>query len=116
MLLDDGALAQLRLEQPLATLRGDRVVLRTLARPTTAAGGVIADPRPARHAGGPEVTERLRALLDGTDADVLAAAVSEQPLRVADVVDGGLLEPAPAQQAEAALVAAGSLVALGDGG
>ncbi len=115
VLLDDGALAQLRLEQPLATLRGDHVVLRTLARPTTAAGGVIADPRPARHAGGPEVTERLRALLDGTDADVLAAAVSEQPLRVADVVDGGLLEPAPAQQAEAALVAAGSLVALGDG-
>ena len=79
VLLDDGALAQLRLEQPLATLRGDRVVLRTLARPTTAAGGVIADPRPARHAGGAAVTARLRALLDGTDADVLAAAVSERP-------------------------------------
>ena len=76
---------------------------------------MIADPRPARHAAAPEVTERLRALLDGTDADVLAAAVAEQPLRAADVVAGGLLDPAPAQQAEAALVAAGSLVALGDG-
>ncbi len=115
VLLDDGALAQLRLEQPLATLRGDHVVLRTLARPTTVAGGVIADPRPTRHAGGPEVTARLRALLDGSDADVLAAAVSEAPARAADVVAGGLLDPAPARAAEAELVATDRVVALGDG-
>ena len=115
VLLAGSELAQLRLEQPLSTLRGDRVVLRTLARPATVAGGVIADPRPARHAGGPEVTARLRALLDGTDADVLAAAVSERPARATDVVDGGLLDPVPAAGAEAALVAAERLVALGEG-
>jgi selenocysteine-specific elongation factor len=115
VLLDDGALAQLRLEQPLSTLRGDHVVLRTLARPATVAGGVVADPRPARHAGGPGVIARLRALLDGSDADVLAAAVAERPARASDVVAGGLLDPVPAADAEAALTAAGSLVALGDG-
>ena len=56
VLLDGATLAQLRLEQPLATLRGDRLVLRTLSRPATVAGGVIGDPRPARHAGGEAVT------------------------------------------------------------
>ncbi len=115
VLLAGGALAQLRLEEPLATLRGDHVVLRTLARPATIAGAVVADPRPPRHAGGPQAMARLRALLDGTDADVLAAAVAEAPARAADVVEGGLLDPVPAAQAEAALVAAGSLVALGEG-
>ncbi|MDX6376861.1 MAG: selenocysteine-specific elongation factor [Gaiellaceae bacterium] len=115
VLLDGEGLAQLRLEQPLATLRGDRVVLRALAQPATVAGGVIADPRPARHTGGPQATARLRALLAGSDADVLEAAAGEQPTRTADVVEGGLLDPAPAAAAEEALLAAGRLIALGDG-
>ncbi len=115
ILLDGFGLAQLRLEQPLATLRGDHVILRTLARPTTAAGAVIGDPRPERHAGGTDVTARLRALLDGADTDVLLASIAARPACATDLVEGGLLDPANAGAAEAALVAAGELVALGDG-
>jgi selenocysteine-specific elongation factor len=115
VLLDDAGLAQLRLERPLATLRGDRIVVRSLAPPTTIAGGVVADPRPARHGGGPVIAARLRTLLDGDDAAVLAAAVEAAPTRVEDVVAAGLLEPAAAADAARSLVADHRLVELGDG-
>jgi len=115
VLLDDAGLAQLRLEQPLATLRGDRVVVRSLAPPTTIAGGVVGDPRPPRHGGDPEVAARLRTLLDGDDAAVLAAAIAAAPGRADDVVAAGLLEPVAAGDAARALVADGRLVELGDG-
>ena len=113
---DDGALAQLRLEQPLATLRGDRVVLRTLARPTTVAGGVIADPRPARHAGGPEVDRRAcaRCWTAPTPTCWRRPSPSGRCARPTWST-AACSSPRRPQRAEAALVAAGSLVALGDG-
>jgi selenocysteine-specific elongation factor len=115
VLLDDAGLAQLRLEQPFSTLRGDRVVLRTLARPTTVAGGVVADPRPSRHGPGAEGAARVRMLLDGDDEAVLAAAVETAPARVDDVVAAGLLEPSAAIAAARTLVADGRIVELADG-
>jgi selenocysteine-specific elongation factor len=115
VLLDGGGLAQLRLERPFSTLRGDRLVLRTLARPTTVAGGVVADPVPARHGAGAEVVARVRMLLDGDDEAVLTAAVEAEPARVDDVVAAGLLEPAAATAAARRLIADGRIVELGDG-
>jgi selenocysteine-specific elongation factor len=41
--------AQLRLEQPLLTRRGDRVVVRRIAPPGTIGGAVVIDPDPPRH-------------------------------------------------------------------
>jgi selenocysteine-specific elongation factor len=42
------ALAQLRLEQPLVPLAGDRLVLRQLAPPDTIGGGVVVDAKPRK--------------------------------------------------------------------
>ena len=52
-----GRYFQLRLEQPLVPVAGDRLVIRSLAPPDTLGGGVVLDTNPARH--GPS-----RALLD----------------------------------------------------
>jgi selenocysteine-specific elongation factor len=57
--LDDGSLAQLRLETPLIARPGERFVLREIAPANTLGGGVVLDPVPARHGPG-AATERAR--------------------------------------------------------
>ncbi len=108
-------LAQLRLDAALATVRGDRLVIRSLAPAETVAGAVVADPAPARHRGGADAEARLRTLLADDDAAVLAAFVQDRPGRAIDAVAAGLLDPAAAAAAERDLVARRSLVALADG-
>ncbi len=44
--------AQLRLEQPLLALAGDRLVVRRIAPPDTLGGGVVRNPSPPRHGPG----------------------------------------------------------------
>jgi len=104
-------LVQLRLDAPLAALRGDRVVLRRLAPPGTVAGGRVLDPAPPRHAGGPADLERL-GLYAGDDPVAIArAALQGGALRTDDLVARGLLEP---DAAATALDAVPGVVALGD--
>lgn len=64
---DDG-LWQLRLEQPLLPLAGDRVVVRRLAPATTLGGGVVLDIAAGRHGRRTDIATRLRALRDGHPA------------------------------------------------
>ena len=64
-------LVQLRLQQPLVPLAGDRFVLRTVAPPDTVAGGVVLDPRACRHGGGEPHLRRLRARRDGDPLEAL---------------------------------------------
>jgi selenocysteine-specific elongation factor len=54
-----GRFAQLRLEQPLVALRGDRLVLRSLAPPDTLGGGVVLDAAPPRHGPSRDLLARL---------------------------------------------------------
>ena len=54
------ALLQLRLEQPIVPLRGDRLVVRSLAPPDTLGGGVVLDPAPRRHGPSRDLLARLR--------------------------------------------------------
>jgi selenocysteine-specific elongation factor len=54
-----GRFWQLRLEQPLLPVAGDRVVVRRIAPPDTLGGGPILDPRPHKHGPGRDVTARL---------------------------------------------------------
>ncbi|MFM8611394.1 MAG: selenocysteine-specific translation elongation factor [Actinomycetota bacterium] len=104
-------LAQLRLDAPLAALRGDRVVLRRLAPPGTVAGGRVLDPAPPRHAGAAADLARL-ALYAGDDPVAIArAALAGGALNADDLVARGLLEP---DAAAAALDAVPGVVALGD--
>ncbi len=44
-----GRFWQLRLEQPLIAVRGDRFVVRQIAPPDTLGGGVVLDPHPRKH-------------------------------------------------------------------
>ncbi len=111
----DEGWAQLRLAEPVATVTGDRFVLRTPN--DTVGGGEIVDTRPRRHRRfHPPTLEALETLLGGSPDEALLAAL-------------GRVEPAPleaiARETNAsagelraqvdALAAVGRLVSLGDG-
>jgi selenocysteine-specific elongation factor len=63
-----GRFAQLRLEQPIVPLAGDRLVIRSLAPPDTLGGGVILDATPPRHGPSRDVLARLARLERGEPA------------------------------------------------
>lgn len=54
-----GRFFQLRLEQPLVPVAGDRVVIRSLAPPDMLGVGVVLDPAPARHGPSRDLLARL---------------------------------------------------------
>jgi selenocysteine-specific elongation factor len=60
-----GRYFQLRLEQPIVPVRGDRLVIRSLAPPDTLGGGVVLDPAPRRHGPSRALTAHLAALERG---------------------------------------------------
>jgi selenocysteine-specific elongation factor len=60
-----GRYFQLRLEQPLVPLAGDRVVIRALAPPDTLGGGAVLDPAPRRHGPSRDLLARLARLERG---------------------------------------------------
>jgi selenocysteine-specific elongation factor len=106
----ESAFAQLRLEEPLATVRGDRAVIRALAPPDTVAGAEVLDPAPPRHAA---ATARLEVLAAG-DPDAILLAEAQQPVEPVDVVARGLLEEAEVAGAVDRLRGAGRLIDLAD--
>jgi len=60
-----GRYAQLRLEQPLVPVAGDRLVIRSLAPPDTLGGGVVLDSSPPRHGPSRDLLARLARLERG---------------------------------------------------
>ena len=60
-----GRFWQVRLEQPLVPVAGDRIVLRSIAPPDTLGGGVVLDPAPRRHGPSRDTTARLERLSRG---------------------------------------------------
>src|SRR4051794_10899513 len=74
--LEEGELAQLRLESPLIARAGDRLVIRSIAPVGTLGGGTVIDPAPARHGPGP-AARRLRAMAEGSPEELLELALGE---------------------------------------
>lgn len=109
--LGDTGFVQLRLTEPIAALRGDRMVLRRLAPPGTIAGATILDPRPRRHAGGEADVARLRTFATGDADAIVGAMLREGAVRAADVATRGLLEQ---DAATAALTAAPDTLVFGE--
>ena len=109
--IGDSGIYQLRLTEPLAALRGDRVVVRRLAPPGTIAGATILDPRPRRHAVSDADLTRLRTFATGDTDAIVAALLREGAVRAADVATRGLLE---ADEATAALTAAPDTLVFGE--
>jgi selenocysteine-specific elongation factor len=97
-----GRFAQLRLEQPIVPLAGDRVVIRALAPPDTLGGGVILDATPPRHGPSRDVLARLARLERGEPApDPASTAPAPAPRAELPPLDDAALA------AEARLRAAG---------
>jgi selenocysteine-specific elongation factor len=94
-----GAYAQLRLAEPVATARGDRIVLRT---ETTVGGGIVLDPAPPR---GLE-PERLAVLERGDPTEIVRALV-HAPVSGRELQARGVLAPAELAQGLAGVRAAG---------
>jgi selenocysteine-specific elongation factor len=64
-----GRFWQIRLEQPLVALAGDRLVVRRIAPPDTLGGGVVLDASPRRHGPSRELLSRLQRLERGEQAE-----------------------------------------------
>ncbi len=104
--------AQLRLERPVAAMRGDRGILRVASPSRTVAGGVVVDPHPPRHRRfRPEVIAGLEARLRGDPQELLLQALGDgPPLSWAEVrAETGLLD----WRSLAPLMAAGRVLLLG---
>jgi selenocysteine-specific elongation factor len=107
-------LAQLRLREPLAAARGDRVIVRTTAPQATIAGGVVLDPAPPRHGASEAVLARLR-LLAASDATSLVRAALEGaawPLELARIAAPGVLDRDEAIEALVRLRDSGEVLEL----
>ena len=124
-----GRFFQLRLEGPIVPVRGDRLVIRSLAPPDTLGGGVVLDPAPRRHGPSRDLLARLAALERGEapeapeEPEVEAPAPAELPpltdaaLAVeARLLDAGAAPPLDAEldpDALAVLRANGRAIRLG---
>ena len=77
-----GRFFQLRLERPIVAVRGDRLVIRSLAPPDTLGGGIVLDPAPRRHGPSRDLLARLAALERG-ETPAAAPAPEPSPLKPA---------------------------------
>jgi selenocysteine-specific elongation factor len=108
------AWAQLKLDAPLAVVRGDRFVLRTPE--DTVAGGVIVDAAPQRHKRNDAPTlAALEALLSDAPEDLVLAALRRSEFTsAAAIAAAARLAPDVTARAVDALVARGAVVRIGD--
>ena len=74
-----GRYAQLRLEQPLVPVAGDRLVIRSLAPPDTLGGGVVLDAAPPRHGPSRDLLARLARLERGEPEPTPEPARTPEP-------------------------------------
>lgn len=95
---------QIRLESPVALVRGDRFILRYPSPGETIGGGAVIDPAPGRRwrRKRPEVIARLETLAQGTPAELIAQALAQagRPLRFKAVKQASSM---PADEVRAAL-------------
>ncbi|RMH00514.1 MAG: selenocysteine-specific translation elongation factor [Chloroflexi bacterium] len=107
---------QLALQHPVATVRGDRFILRRPSPPATLGGGRILDPYPGRrhrrfH---PKVLARLETLTQGTPAEMLLQAlVRIEPATKEKLLKQASLEPETAESALQELIQENRIVTLG---
>jgi selenocysteine-specific elongation factor len=106
--------AQVKLDAPLAVVRGDRFVIRSSN--ATLGGGQIVDTRTRRHRRHHAPTLRtLASLSEGTPEDALYALVDRlQPTGLTELAKHTEQDPAGIRASISALIAEGRLVALGD--
>jgi selenocysteine-specific elongation factor len=106
---------QLRLEEPVPLVKGDRFIVRLPSPPATVGGGVVVDPHPGRkhRRFRPEVIARLETLAQGSPAEILLQALERRgPTPARDLLSAsGLGQAVP--EALAQLLDEGQAVVLG---
>ncbi|RLC64151.1 MAG: selenocysteine-specific translation elongation factor, partial [Chloroflexi bacterium] len=107
--------AQLRLQEPIVLLKGDRFIIRRPSPPATLGGGVVVDPNPGRRHRRfrPQVIARLETLARGSPAEILLQTLERRgPIAARDLLSAsGLDEVAP--DALSQLLETGQAVVLG---
>ena len=115
----ESCFAQLELEEPLAALAGDRLVLRFYSPMFTIGGGTVLEPVAAKHRrkNAAEELSVLSALHSGDAEQILLAAMkkSATPWLISDVVACLRTDAAGAETLVREMVAAASLAELSDG-
>ena len=111
----ESGLAQLRLRERAVAARGDRLVVRLTAPPTTVAGGVVLDPAPRRHGVSEPLLDHLGALEQGDAVSIVRSALGAAtgPLSLDGLAPPGLLGRTQARAALARLEQAGEAVSIG---
>lgn len=103
----------LRLEQPIAVVRGDRFIVRRPSPGRTVGGGTVVDPHPGRlRRFRPEVVDSLETLARGRPEDLLLQAFRGEPRTARQAGEESGLPPPQAEEALRALWQTGELVAL----
>jgi selenocysteine-specific elongation factor len=91
--------AQMRLQEPIALVKGDRFIVRLPSPPATVGGGMVVDPHPGRRHRRfrPEVLARLETLAQGSPAEILLQTLERRgPSAVPDLLSASSLgEAAP---------------------
>ena len=83
------AFVQLRLQEPVALVKGDGFIIRWPSPPVTVGGGRVIDPHPPRkhRRFRPEVIEHLRVLAQGTPEEVVLESLkTREPARFKELV------------------------------
>ncbi len=106
--------AQLKLDRPIAAVRGDHFVIRS--NQTTLGGGTIVDPHARRHRRRYRpVLERLAVLAEGSDQDVLLKSIElSEPSEFQWLVNRANLQPSSAQCELTKMASKGLVVVLGE--
>jgi selenocysteine-specific elongation factor len=107
---------QLRLENPVALVKGDRYIIRQPSPSVTIGGGRVVNPFPGRRYRRfrPEVIERLETLAHGAPDEILRQALErQQPSEVRELLKRSSLSSEQAREALATLVGEGQVFVLG---
>ncbi len=114
----DSSWAQLKLDQPVPLVRGDRFVIRIPSPPATVGGGVVVDPMPGRthRRSRPDVLARLETLARGTPDEMLVGQLERLGPSTAATLLSAVPQVEAGDELVSRLVDSGDLVALGSDG
>jgi selenocysteine-specific elongation factor len=113
----DEGWVQVRLESPVALVKGDRFIIRQPSPSITIGGGIVVNPFPGRRYRRfrPEVIDQLETLVHGSPEEILLQDLERrQPREVRDLLEASSLSRQQAKEALQALIEEGQIQVLGE--